>query len=73
MNELVFTVEADEDGGYVAHARLEKGSIVTQGDTLPELKAMIVDAIDGFFFDKPDQKPQVVRLQFEEVFSLAAA
>lgn len=64
MSELVFTVETDEDGGYVAHARLEKGSIVTQGDTLPELKTMIVDAIDGYFFDAPAQKPNVARLHF---------
>lgn len=64
MHELVFTVETDEDGGYVAQAHLESGSIVTQGDTLPELKAMIVDAIDGYFFDAPAQKPKVARLQF---------
>lgn len=73
MNELFFTVEPAEDGGYVAHAHLEKGSIVTQGDSLPELKAMIVDAIDGYFFDNPKQKPQTVRLHFEEVFALTAA
>jgi predicted RNase H-like HicB family nuclease len=71
MKELVFTVEADEDGGYVAKTRLGKGSIVTQGDTLTELKAMIVDAVQGYYFDKPAERPQSVRLHFEEVFALA--
>ncbi|GAA4413908.1 2-oxoisovalerate dehydrogenase E1 subunit beta [Nibrella viscosa] len=72
MKELVFTVEADEDGGYVAKSRLDNGSIVTQGDTLEELKAMIIDAIQGYYFDKPQERPQTVRLQFEEVFALAS-
>ena len=71
MRELVFIVEADEDGGYIAKTRLEKGSIVTQGDTLAELKVMIADAIEGYFFDKPEERPGSVRLHFEEVFALA--
>lgn len=73
MNELVFTVETDEDGGYVVKARLERGSIITQGDSLLELKSMIVDAIEGYFFDYPELKPRTVRLHFEEVFTLSAA
>lgn len=71
MTELTFAVEADEDGGYVAKTRLEKGSIVTQGDTLAELKMMIVDAVEGYYFDKPADKPQSIRLYFEEVFVLS--
>lgn len=71
MRELIFNVEADEDGGYIAKTRLDKGSIVTQGDTLPELKTMIIDAVEGYYFDKPDQRPQSIRLHFEEVFALA--
>lgn len=71
MKELVFIVEADEEGGYVAKTRLEKGSIVTQGDTLPELKTMIIDAVEGYYFDKLEQRPQTIRLHFEEVFALA--
>jgi predicted RNase H-like HicB family nuclease len=72
MNEIVFSVEVDEEGGYVAVSELGDGAIVTQGDTLPELKFMITDAIEGYFFDAPDQKPRVVRLHFvkDEVFSL---
>lgn len=66
MNEIVFSVEVDEEGGYVAVSTLENGSIVTQGDTLPELEFMIADAIEGYFFDNPDQKPKAVRLQFAQ-------
>ncbi|HEX9958898.1 MAG TPA: type II toxin-antitoxin system HicB family antitoxin [Fibrella sp.] len=69
-NEIEFQVEPDEDGGYVARAKLDKGSIITQGDTLAELKTMIKDAIDGYFFDKPAERPQLVRLHIDEVFAL---
>lgn len=71
MNELVFMVERDMDGGFVARAKLVTGSIHTQGDTLDELKEMVRDAVDGYFFDKPDQRPAAVRLHFEEVFTVA--
>lgn len=71
MRELIFNIETDENGGYVAKTRLEKGSIVTQGDTISELKSMIIDAVEGYYFDKPEQRPQSIRLHFEEVFALA--
>lgn len=70
-NEIEFQVEPDEDGGYVARAKLDKGSIITQGDTMKELKSMIKDAIDGYFSDKPTERPQLVRLRMDEVFVLA--
>lgn len=60
MKELIFTVEADKDGGFVAKTRLERGSIVTQGDTIPELKTMIIDAVEGYYFDRPEQRPQAI-------------
>ncbi|WP_373514371.1 type II toxin-antitoxin system HicB family antitoxin [Persicitalea sp.] len=71
MNELIFNIIQEPDGGYVAHGKLETGSIVTQGDDLPELKEMIKDAIEGYYFDKPDQKPETVLLRFEEKLALA--
>ena len=55
----------------MAKSKLEKGSIITQGDDIQELKEMIKDAIEGYFFDKPDQKPKSVLLKFEEVLALA--
>lgn len=71
MKELIFDIEHERDGGYVAHSTLEKGSIVTQGDDLEELREMIRDAIEGYFFDKPNQKPESVILRFEEKLAIA--
>lgn len=71
MSEIIFTVQNDEDGGYVAESKLSTGSIITQGDSLPELKVMIKDAIEGYFFDKPNLKPKSVHIHFEETFALA--
>ena len=71
MRELVFQVEPDEDGGYVASAKLTNGSIITQGDTLDEFKAMIKDAVAGYFFDKPGDLPETIRWQINEGFALA--
>jgi predicted RNase H-like HicB family nuclease len=57
-HELVFEVSQEADGGYVAECMTE--SIVTQGDTWEELRAMVIDAVDAYFFDSP--KPQAIRL-----------
>ena len=60
MNEIVFHVEEDPvDGGYVAHA-LGQG-ITTQAESIPELKTMILDAV-RCHFDKPEDRPRVIRL-----------
>jgi predicted RNase H-like HicB family nuclease len=66
--ELVFEVTEEADGGYVAECLTE--SIVTQGDTWEELRAMVKDAVDGYFFDGP--KPQWIRLRLvrNEVLSM---
>ena len=66
-NEIEFQVEPDEEGGYVVRAKLDKGSTITQGDTLAELKTMIKDAIYGCFFDKPAERPHLVRLHIDGV------
>ena len=57
-NELIFEVTQEADGGFVAECLTE--SIVTQGDTWDELRAMVLDAVDSFFFDSP--KPRSIRL-----------
>ena len=69
MSEIVFLVEEDAvDGGYVARA-LGQG-ITTQAETIPELKEMVLDAV-RCHFDKPEDRPKVIRLLFtrEEVIS----
>jgi len=67
-DELIFKVIQESDGGYVAQCLTE--SIVTQGDTWEELKDMVKDAVEGYFFDAP--KPHSIRLQLvrEEVLSM---
>ena len=67
-SELVFEVTEEADGGYVAECLTE--SIVTQGDTWEELRAMVKDAVDAYFFDGP--KPQWIRLHLvhNEVLSM---
>jgi hypothetical protein len=67
-SELVFEVTEEADGGYVAECLTE--SIVTQGDTWDELRAMVKDAVDAYFFDGP--KPKWIRLHLvhNEVLSM---
>ena len=54
MGELLFIVSEYESGGY--NARAEGFAIFTEADNLDELKLMIEDAIEAYFFDSP-QKP----------------
>ncbi len=70
MNELIFLVEEDPEGGYNTKALGE--NIFTQGDTMKELKEMIKDAVECHF-DTPEQMPEMIRLHFvkEEVFAFA--
>ena len=58
MNEIVFEVTQEADGGYCAECLTE--SIFTQGSTWSELRANVRDAVEGFYFDRP--KPESVRL-----------
>jgi len=69
IHEIIFQVEEDAvDGGYVAQA-IGHG-ITTQAETLPELRAMIQDAVRCHFADA-GQRPSVIRLHFirEEVLA----
>ena len=70
MDELIFLVEEDLDGGFTAKALGE--NIFTQGETMKELKEMIKDAIECHF-DSPEQMPKMIRLHFvkDEVFAFA--
>lgn len=64
MGEIIFAVTEDEiDGGYVATALGH--SIVTQGDTLDELRKMVREAVQCHFGDgAAGEKPGVIRLHF---------
>jgi predicted RNase H-like HicB family nuclease len=60
-SEIIFEVTEAEEGGYCASA-LGWG-ITTQGETLEELRAMVRDAVDGYFDDSA-QAPRIIRLHF---------
>jgi len=68
MNEIVFEVTQEADGGYVAECLTE--SIFTQADTWEQLREEVKDAVSGFFFDK--SKPEHIRLHLVRDEVLAA-
>ncbi len=59
MNELVFQVTQDEDGGFCAECLSE--NIFTQGDTWQSLRRNVQEAVRGYYFDQP-QSPKRIRL-----------
>lgn len=68
MNELVFEVTQESDGGFVAECLSE--SIFTQADTWDELRKNVQEAISAFYFDRP--RPSAVRLDLVRDEVLAA-
>ncbi|MGL4502089.1 MAG: 2-oxoisovalerate dehydrogenase E1 subunit beta [Planktothrix sp.] len=63
MNEIIFLVKHDIEGGYVAQALA--ASIITQADDLDRLKLEIRDAVRCHFPDK-QLHPSMIRLVTEE-------
>jgi predicted RNase H-like HicB family nuclease len=72
VSEIIFEVKEDDvDGGYNATA-LGFG-IVTQGDTLEELRERVKEAVRCHFGDGvPGPMPKVIRLHFVRDEVLAA-
>lgn len=70
VNEIIFLIEDDPEGGYSARALGH--SIYTQGESKEELKKNITDAINCHF-DRREEIPKVVRLHYvhEEMFAYA--
>ena len=66
-SEIIFAVEESAEGGYEAHALGH--SIITQADSIEELKKMVRDAVRCHFDE--GQMPAVIRLHFvrDEVIS----
>ena len=64
MTEIIFEVLEDEiDGGYTA-AALGFG-IVSEGDSLEELRANVREAVQCYFGDGvPGPMPKIIRLHF---------
>jgi len=65
--EIIFAVQESTEGGYEAHALGH--SIVTEADSLAELKEMVRDAVRCHFDE--GEMPAVIRLHFvhDEVIS----
>ncbi len=68
MNEVVFEITQEADGGFCAECLTE--SIFTQGDTWDELRANVKESVEAFYCDRP--KPAGIRLHLvrDEVFAL---
>jgi predicted RNase H-like HicB family nuclease len=68
MNEIIFMIEDDPEGGFNAQAL--GYSIFTQGETVEELKKNIMDAL-RCHFDEIQDIPRIVRLHFvkEEILN----
>ncbi len=67
MNELVFIVTQEADGGFVAEALGE--SIITQADTWEELRANVREAVTAFYFDRPAPASLRLHLVRDEVLA----
>ena len=59
MQELVFEVTQETDGGYTAEALGE--AIFTQGNTWDDLRRNVAAAVEAYYFDA--EKPARVRLR----------
>lgn len=62
MNEIVFIVEDDLEGGFTAKAQYRELSIFTEADTIRDLKNNIMDALDCHF-DTEAEIPKAVVLE----------
>ena len=69
-SEMIFMVEEDLEGGYTAKAL--GYSIFTEGETLPELKQNIRQALECHF-EKKENAPSVVILHIVREETLAYA
>lgn len=70
MNELVFEVTQEGDGGFCAECLTE--SIVTEADTWDELRLNVREAVRGYFFDRLDKAAVPIRLHLVRDEVLAA-
>ena len=59
MEELIFLVKESDEGGYIAQG--VGISIITEADSLPELKNEIKDAVHCHF---EDLKKRLIRLHY---------
>ena len=70
MNELVFEVTQEEDGGFCAECLSE--NIFTQGDTWEAMRRNVREAVRAYYFDQP-RAPKHIRLHLVRDELLASA
>ena len=58
MNDIVFEVIEEEDGGFTAECLTEP--IFTQADSWEELRVAVTDVVAAYYFD--GHKPKHIRL-----------
>lgn len=70
MQEIIFIVEEDPEGGYTA--RSLQASIFTQAETIDGLKNAIKDAM-ACHFDAAEKIPNIIHLHYvkEEILTYA--
>lgn len=59
MNEIVFEITQEADGGFVAECLTE--SIITQADDWEGLRRNVKEAVAAFYFDQA-HPPDTIRL-----------
>ena len=71
MQELIFEVIQEADGGFCAECLTE--SIVSEGNSWEELRQNVKDVVKAFYFDQPDKLPATLRLHLvrDEVLAYA--
>jgi len=62
MEEIVFEIAQDADGGYTAEAIGE--SILTHANSWDELRANVKEAVQAFYFDTAP--PETIRLHLRD-------
>ena len=71
MNEIIFEVAQEADGGFCAECLTE--SIFTQGDTWEQLRENVRGAVLAYYFDQPKKLPSSIRLHLVRDEILACA
>jgi hypothetical protein len=71
VNELVFEVVQEADGGFCAECLLD--TIVTEGDSWEELRRNVQEVVRASYFDQPEKLPGTIRLHLvrDEVLAVA--
>ncbi len=72
MDELVFTVMPEDDGGFSACCLLPDGLIATQGDNWTELESMVRDAVICHLGSGASVRVRL-HLEKDSILTLAAA